>query len=815
MTSGTITEDLVAPGSVGDAPAIATGAAEAPPAYVIVARPSRRHLWVLLGICLLGGLLRFSFMDRPQLWGDDAYTVYRTHADYQSMLDILQYDGFTPLHYELYWLLGKVHTLTPHAVRFLPALFGTLMVPGMYFLAAQLVRRRTALVVALFTACSAYLLGYSRDGKMYMMQWCFSAWSAATLLWWFRSRSRVAYLAWVASSLFMASSHMTGMALLPLEALFFLTRRKVEWRESILFVIGLAIAVIPPAGYITQFNRWAQEEVEDIGFEVEGLNWVIQYNAGRTGPELALNSVTAYLFSWETPNPSMPGRTPAWVVATFTSLMALFLGLAAVGAMPWRRSSIVHGSLSMVERAPEPWWRVALWLGAWMVVPTYFLYCRSMVDFASPGDWWDAAAAYLAGAGWRGTDGRVTGGFWWFLIPASVVAGTVAVFVPRFRQAVVWGVPLLAGAALLVAVVRGAVPQGTLKEREWILWVARPFQVWVDWMTDPVVLLALAILLPGVIVYYCAPEWRGRVRRAAQFALVLAALVGCCWLVYTLVQNKFEKEVAQVLTRTRRGASGTATSVEVATAKAYVERTLWQSIYMPRYMGFVWIAFGIALCALLMRLPTRGLRYVAIGLLLAVNLAQFSARLFAGTEPPLQQVAEEIWRHDSHNPAADPTARVYVNDSLVAPPGHPGYGTLSGQQGKYYVGLARGQFIHPTEWKRASVGQYIDLHGARGGGGDGRSRRSSLNLSSIASDARRSPGLKRVVVWEKYWDGDPPEQAPLLPMLGAGWERAGAARDYDVRFHWTWADLYVYRRTEYVKKETGPTPPRGGAASTR
>jgi hypothetical protein len=681
------------------------------------------------------------------------------------------------------------------------------MVPGMYFLAVQLLRRRTAVAVALFTACSAYLLGYSRDGKMYMMQWCFSAWSAATLLWWFRSGSRVAYLAWVASSLFMASSHMTGMALLPLEALFFLTRRKVDWRESILFVIGLAIAVVPPAGYITQFNRWAQEEVEDIGFEVEGLNWVVQYNRGRTGPELALNSVTAYLFSWETPNPSMDGRTPAWVVATFTSLMALFLVLAAVGAMPWSRR--LRGFTT-----PEPWWRVALWLGAWMVVPTYFLYCRSMPDFASPGDWWDAAAAYLAGSGWRGTDGRVTGGFWLFLVPAAVVLGGLAFYVRRLRQAVVWGIPLVAGAALLVAALRGAVPQGTLKDREWILWVARPFQQWVDWMTDPVALLALVILLPGVILHYCAPEWRGRLKRAAQFALVAAALVGCCWLVYVLVQNKFEKEVAQALTRTRRGAIGKPSSVEVATARAYVERTLWQSIYMPRYMGFVWIAFGTALCALLMRLPTRGLRYAAVGLLVAVNLAQFAARLFAGTEPPLQQVAAEVWRHDSHNPTGDLTTRVYVNDSMVAGPGHPGYGTLSGQQGKYYLGLARGTFIHPTEWKRMSVGQHFDLHGGRGGG-DGRGRRGSLNMASIAADAGRSPGVKRIVVWEKYWDGEPPAEDPLLPLLGAGWERAGSPRDYNVRFHWTWADLYVYRRAEYMKKETGPTTFPAGTPSIR
>jgi hypothetical protein len=314
-------------------------------------------------------------------------------------------------------------------------------------------------------------------------------------------------------------------------------------------------------------------------------------------------------------------------------------------------------------------------------------------------------------------------------------------------------------------------------------------------MTEPMVLLALAIVLPGVVLYHCGPTWRARALRAAQFALVLAALIGLCWVVYALVRSKFDKEVAQVLARSGRAVTPGA----LAMAKAEVERLMWHSIFMPRYMGFVWIAFAIAVCALLMRLPTRGLRIAGVGLLLAVNLAQFRARLFAGTEPPLERVAQEIWRHDSHNPKADLTARVYVNDSLVAGPGHPGYGTLSGQQGKYYLGLARGTWIHPAEWKQMSSGQYFDLHGSRLTRGS-RGQRLPLDYASIARDVRQATGVKRVIVWEKYFDVKPPAADPLLPQLGAGWERAGEPLDYQVRFHWSWTDLYVYRRTEYVKR---------------
>jgi hypothetical protein len=216
-------------------------------------------------------------------------------------------------------------------------------------------------------------------------------------------------------------------------------------------------------------------------------------------------------------------------------------------------------------------------------------------------------------------------------------------------------------------------------------------------------------------------------------------------------------------------------------------------------MGFVWIAFCIALSALLMRLPTRGLRFAAVALLVGVNLAQFSGRLFADTEPPLDRVAADLWAHDSHNPKGDPTTEVHINDARVDGPGHPGYGTLSGQQGKYYLGLARGYWIHPSLWKRGDGSADFDVPSMRGGGGRGRGRGGVLDYDMIAADARRSPATKRIIVWEKYFDEPPPKTDYLGGLLGAGWKRV-SEEDYNVRFHWTWADLYVYRRSEYVRQ---------------
>ena len=846
----TATEDVpIASPTLG----YATSVQPAAPAGQTIRGPFRIrwHVLTLLGIVLLGGVLRFSFMSRPLLWGDDAYTVYRTHADYQAMLNILQNDGFTPLHYELYWLLGRaagtkdsiisssgqsvVHSvgMTPLVVRLLPAFWGTLMVPAMYLLAVHLVRRRTALVIALFTACSAYLLGYSRDGKMYIMQWSLSALSAGCLLWWFKSGLRIAWLAWVASSLGMASSHMTGMALLPLEALFFLTRSNVHWKQSILFVIGLAIAIVPPAGYMTQFNRWVQDQVEDFGFEVEGLGWIGPYNEGRTGPELVRYAASAYLFSWEWPksvhsskrpaaDPSTERGIPTWILIGLKTATALFILLAAAGAMPWSRK--LRGIRDDEPTPPQPWWRVVLWIGAWLIIPIYFIYCRSVTDFASPKDWWGDIGAFLAGNAWTDPAGGVRIAFWIVLAVAAAIVATLVFFFPRFRRAVVLLFPLLAVAGLLVAILRSGIPSATPRGAEWVGPVARPIQQWTDWMADPVLIAGLVIVLPGVALFYCAPTWRKRLARVGQFAVVTAALLACCWVIYDRVQNKFNKEVAQVLEPSAQDTTASAVLAryspgQIEQAKERVEARAWQSIFMPRYVGFVWIAFGIALCALLMRLPTRGLRIAAIALLLGVNLAQFAGRLFAGTEPPLDRVAHDVWRYDSHNPQYDPTGRVYVDDSPVGGSGHPGWGLMAGQQGKYYLGLERGYWIHPTEWKSASSTRYFDIHPIAGSGGPngGGPRRGngSAGLAGLASEAR-SGTLKRVIVWEKHFGESSPDDMtaadPVERILGEHWERK-SLQDYTVRFHWNWAQLYVYRRSEYVKKETA-TPAVSQSSTT-
>ncbi|MEZ0267260.1 MAG: hypothetical protein ACAI43_21205, partial [Phycisphaerae bacterium] len=524
---------------------------------------------------------------------------------------------------------------------------------------------------------------------------------------------------------------------------------------------------------------------------------------------------------------------------------------------------------------PERPWRVFLWLGLWLILPVYFVYCRSVVDFVAPSAWWHEAVEAVAGPGWV-RDGAVGAAFYWILSLAIVGVAAGVFYSPRFRRIALWSVPAFALLLLGVAILRTGLPSPDV---DWARYLLAPLRWWADTITAPHVLTGLAVVLPGVLVYYAGRTWPRRLSRVARFVAVVAVLYGACWIVYAVNHGKLVKEVGQVL---ERGGGTLPADVRTALAQqryadAYRAMTLpndpaataaenadrarsratvaaikqqlirpggvWQSIFMPRYFGFVYVAFCIALVALLMRLPTRPLRIAAMTLLIGVNLAQFGGRVFAGTEPPLQHVAREMWETDTtHNrsiaqlclppefltapnradvmksirdagasdPAnllhyailgGNPNTRVYVNDSPLRGAGHPGFGTLNGQQGKYYLGLERGYYLHPTEWKRMAFP--LDITRTRRSGG-------GLGLRAVASEAQQA-NARRIVVWEKY-NAHPPDGPrdpsfnpsttradELSPLLGPGWKLVHA-REYPVRFHWTWEDLYVYKRFEYVKE---------------
>src|ERR1700733_7844382 len=187
--------------------------------------------FTLLLLTLIGGILRFAWLSRPPIWGDEAATYMRVCGTFQELLHQLSIWGFGPLHYLMYWEIRQHTLLTPWMLRLPVAIAGTLMIPAMYFLAIQLVPRKTALLATLLTACSAYMLNYSRDAKMYSETWLFATLHFGAFLWWLRTRKAIAWWIWLTSGVLMLGLHAISFVLLPVELVIILTSRNQYWKN--------------------------------------------------------------------------------------------------------------------------------------------------------------------------------------------------------------------------------------------------------------------------------------------------------------------------------------------------------------------------------------------------------------------------------------------------------------------------------------------------------------------------------------------------------------------------------------------------------
>ena len=365
-------------GLLGDAPVAADRAAR------------RWTLWALLALTLFGGILRFFRIGHPTFWIDEAFTYWRVCGSYGELINILREGGFTPLHYEAYWVLGQFTTLSPLVMRLIPAVCGTLMIPAMYFLARQVTPRNTALLVAAFVACSAYMLNYSRDAKMYMDAWLFAALHLGSLMWWLRTRRTVAWLAWVAAGLAMGGVHATSLILLVIEPVLLLTSARLKWWHTLAFLGGVALIAAGPGGYYLMFNQWT-ERIEQQGWrQASGLMWVDWFNAGRDGAVDNLRyPASAFLFNWEWPKATEEAKIAPGVLYWYKTLAFSLMVLIAIGLFPWRarlreRAVFVEAAHPAAGDALVPWWRGTFWIAAWIVLPLFLFHLISAGRVVSP-----------------------------------------------------------------------------------------------------------------------------------------------------------------------------------------------------------------------------------------------------------------------------------------------------------------------------------------------------------------------------------------------------------------------------------------------
>jgi hypothetical protein len=715
-------------------------------------------MWALLGLTVLSGFLCFNRLSVPPLLIDECFTFWRVCGNLDQLLDTLRNDAFMPLHYEVINWIGQGFPLgwgvrlvpggiplTPMALRFFPALCGTLMTPVMYFLARQMFNRRTAVYAAAFMACSAYSLFFSRNAKMYADAWMFETLMIACFLWWIRTWRRDAWLCWMAAGVAAAGVHVITLLVLPLAPLYFISVGQFsKWRVPML-VLGMAVIAAGPAVYYGVFNRWTQnsggivpgvgaEPAPDANWQASGLNWIPSIEDSLQAPMEALNT---YLSGYEWDTLEGLHSPPQYLKRFRTAMVALAAvtyGLLILGALPWPHLRGVRTA----EPGRASWWRGLLWLATWLVLPVYcFFYCRSVDDFSSPLDWLKLLRS-------------VAGPYWWAELPALI--GVVAVIGrwPRIAPFLAIGL-LLAAIAALVDSARG----------RWD---------WLNYAAFPAVQILLMIFIPALLFHFSGGTFRERTGKLFRFLAIAAVILILC-----------------------EGAALTWRWLHDRSLRLHPDLP-WQSIWHYRYVGIVMPAVWLAAAALIGRLPTRALQIAAVVMICGYNLANGVAHQYTQTEVPLDRAVAEIYESQP-----DSNVRTYFDLRTLFD--DPFYRPLA----SYSACMAAGLRPTPTEFRDGNRWPFQWGRVAT----EFKQRciyNPTISATQIHDDTTAHPKVTRVITWQigvaglqALWFGDPVTQG-----LGSGWEPV-SDESIVVHYTWTWMDQWVLRRREFRRKSVVAT----------
>jgi uncharacterized membrane protein len=162
----------------------------------------------LLLLVLLAFGLRLYAIDRQDIWGDEAFSIWLSG---QPLPQVVAggADTHPPLYPALLYLWLRLAGSSPLAVRSLSACIGTLTVAVVYVLGRRVLGRTAAVLGAGLAAVSPVLVYYSQETRMYGLV---TLLAAASVYWalraWRRGRDAISpYMAYLAVSIAAAYTH--------------------------------------------------------------------------------------------------------------------------------------------------------------------------------------------------------------------------------------------------------------------------------------------------------------------------------------------------------------------------------------------------------------------------------------------------------------------------------------------------------------------------------------------------------------------------------------------------------------------------------
>ena len=199
---------------------------------------------LLAGLVVLAATLRFATLGVQSLDSDEGFTAQIASKSLGGALSqVPDTESTPPLYYALVWLWSKLFGSSEAGLRSLSALAGTLAVPVVYLIGAELRSRAAGLAAAALVSVSPLLVWYSQEARGYML---FMLLAAASFYAFVRALREPRWLWWwaLASAAALATHYFAAATVVP-EAIWLLARaprrRSAGLAVGSVGLVGLAL----------------------------------------------------------------------------------------------------------------------------------------------------------------------------------------------------------------------------------------------------------------------------------------------------------------------------------------------------------------------------------------------------------------------------------------------------------------------------------------------------------------------------------------------------------------------------------------------
>jgi mannosyltransferase len=249
-------------------------AAPARAAWRARARPAALPSWVsLLGVLILGGILRFGWLGQRSVWLDEAVVVSVAQHPWRDIPRLLAaLDQHPPAYFLLMHVWQGVAGTSEAALRLPSACFGLASLTLTYVLARRITGEATSLLSALVVAISPFQLMSAQEARMYSLLGALCLASTIALLQGVEQGGARRWIVYAIASTAMAYTHYLGLLVLASHAIWVAgweRRHLARWMGC---AAAIALALAP----------WMPSFLEQLR-QVHSFEW---YH-GRLGTGLA------------------------------------------------------------------------------------------------------------------------------------------------------------------------------------------------------------------------------------------------------------------------------------------------------------------------------------------------------------------------------------------------------------------------------------------------------------------------------------------------------------------------------------------------